>query len=215
MPSLSPFRLVSDLDGVLAHSQPAIIEVCNARCGTQYRYEDWKYYEFISDEAMRLTGQTAPEVATWLYGAEVMIQALPTPGALLAVKDLVSAGGSVSVVTSRSPVQRVETQNWLKNAYHGLLSIDVRLPEEIGESGVAYKVRKAEELSATHYIDDDPAVLALVAARKDAGGFDNLCQLFLVDQPWNQSAPLPLGAVRVGNWKQNDYGWDDIQKMVY
>ncbi len=215
MSSPLQFHLVSDLDGVLAHSQPAIIETCNNRCGTQYRYEDWKYYEFISDEAMKHTGQTAAEVASWLYSSEVLLRAVPSPGAEQVVKEVIGSGGLVSIVTSRSPGQRRETEAWVHSRFLNSLSVNVRHPDESPESGIAYKVRMAEKMGATHYVDDDPAVINLVAERKAAGGFPVLQQVFLVDHPWNQLVELPYAVVRVGDWKHQSYGWEHIAQSAH
>ncbi len=101
-------RLLSDMDGVWAHSQPPIIETFNKRFGTNLTYSDWTTFSLMTLEAVRLSGESI-----------ILKRMLP----------------------------------FLKSA-------------------------------------------------------------ILVDRPWNDKVILPEVIKRVGNWREEDYGWDEIVQIV-
>ncbi len=207
-------RLLCDMDGVIAHSQLPIIEEFNARFGTNLTYADWTSFDLLTLKAMQLSQENVAAVAAWLYAGEVMQRSEIVPGANQAIRVLSSMGTSPEVVTSRPSGQAEITRQWINNNLPEITGIHLRDGEALPMSGNQFKVYMIGQLEADIYIEDDPAVIDLVAQSISAGDLQHLKSLILVDRPWNDQYSLPSSSRRVGNWREADYGWDEIVQIV-
>lgn len=207
-------RLLCDMDGVIAHSQLPIIEEFNARFGTNLTFADWTSFDLLTLEAMRLSQESIAAVAAWLYAGEVMQRSEIVPGADRAIRVLSSMGASPKIVTSRPTNQAEITRQWIKSNLPEITDIHLRDGEALPMSGNQFKVYMIDKLEADIYIEDDPAVIDMVAKSISAGNLQHLKSLILVDRPWNEGYSLPVSSRRVGNWRNDDYGWDEIVRIV-
>lgn len=207
-------RLVTDMDGVIAHSQPLIIEAFNRRFGTNLTYADWTTFDLLTLEAVRLSGESIPIVAAWLYSEEVMRNSGVMPGSADAIKVLASLGVFPEVVTSRPSAQSAMTQDWMKTKVPEIKRVHVRGNEHLTIKGDQFKVAMIGQLEANIYVEDDPSVIQVVYELVSDGMLPHLRSIILVDRPWNDSVTLPETVIRVGNWREGDYGWNEIVQTV-
>ncbi len=207
-------RLLSDMDGVVAHSQLPIIEAFNERFGTNLTFADWTSFDLLTIEAVRLSQESIAAVAAWLFAEEIMQRSEVIPGADIAVKMLSSMGASPEVVTSRPSNQAEMTRQWIKKNLPAITDVHLRDAETLTMSGNLFKVHMISQLKADIYIEDDPAVIEMVAQSISEGKLQHLKSLILVDRPWNDGYALPTVSRRVGNWRENNYGWDEIVQVV-
>lgn len=207
-------RVVSDLDGVVAHSQMPFIRKFNRRFGTNYTYANWTSFDFLTREAVRLSGESAGDVAAWLYSAEVVGRSSVVPGTREAIKELSLSGFEFDVVTSRPPNQGEMTHRWINGHLPDVRKTYIRSGECLSMRGDEFKVHMVGLLRAGVYIDDDPLMIDEVGRQRMVGKFPSLKLVILVDRPWNDRHVLLPGIDRAGNWKNGDYGWSDIVKRV-
>lgn len=207
-------RLLSDMDGVVAHSQLPIIEAFNERFGTNLTFADWTSFDLLTIEAVRLSQESTAAVAAWLYAEKIMERSEVIPGTDRAIKVLSSMGTSPEVVTSRPSNQAEMTRQWIKKNLPTITGIHLRDAETLTMSGNLFKVHMIGQLEAAIYIEDDPAVIEMVAQSIAEGKLQHLKSLILVDRPWNDGYSLPGISQRVGNWRENNYGWDEIVQIV-
>jgi phosphoglycolate phosphatase-like HAD superfamily hydrolase len=206
--------LLSDLDGVLAHSQPAIIEEFNRRTGREFRYGEWTSFDLLTKLAAELTQESLPSVAAWLYGADVMTRAVAVPGAVEAVGELMGMGVDVVTATSRPQDQAWMTLAWAKKYFPRVGDIRVRGRSNQGESGNEFKLNVVKSSGADAYVDDDPVMVETVEKAHKNGKLPHLKTVFLVDRPWNKRAETNGLTTRVGDWINEDYGWTGIVQAI-
>lgn len=207
-------RLLSDMDGVWAHSQPPIIETFNKRFGTNLTYSDWTTFGLMTLEAVRLSGESIPVVAAWLYSEEVMRNSQVVPGANDAIKVLASIVKSNEITTSRPSAQASMTHEWVKENLPEIDRVYIRGEQDSAMKGDQFKIVMIRELEANIYIEDDPSVIMAVHELLLEGKLPFLKSAILVDRPWNDKVILPEAIQRVGNWREEDYGWDEIVQIV-
>lgn len=165
-----------DLDGTLADTVGATLELYNERYGTAYRNEDirqWRFWNFFPEL------QTLPESKrrdtilrlmdeAWLTG-----RVRPLPGATQFMARM-RERTPVDILTGRSEKTPTETiERWLRE--HGIVYDQI---VRVKGSGVA-KVLQPYDV----YVDDDPNVAEEIATRWPDK------RIFLIDQPWNQHVP--------------------------
>lgn len=214
MPKRENLHVVSDLDGVVAHSQPPVLEVFNQKFGTELTYADWTAFDLLTLEAARLSGESVAAVAAWLYAADVMRVAEPIPGLKDALKELAPLGALPEIVTSRPSSQSEITLRWTKEKLREIEKVHIRGLEHVAMRGDEFKIFMIGQLKARVYVDDDLSLLMNVSELTAQGKFPHLTSILLVDRPWNDTQTLPPGIRRAGNWRAGDYGWSDIVQIV-
>lgn len=204
------FIVVSDMDGVVAESQQPVLNLFNAEFGTSYTHADWVTFTFLFEEAVRLSGKPLAEVSAWLFSLEVMALAEPIPGAQEIIAQFPDLKISFNLTTSRPFEQGPMTREWMGQHFPTVENVFVRGEAEKGMKGEVFKAHIAEILQANAYIDDDPAVIQRVLSLWEEGKLPHLRTLIIVDRPWNDSAEFPPFVKRVGNWRSQEYGWEEI-----
>lgn len=207
-------RVVSDVDGVVAHSQEPILEIFNARFGTELTYANWGTFSLLMDEAVRLSGESPAVIAAWLFSAEVVGRAPTVPGAKEAMTFLAERGVIPQFVTSRPGSQAGITKGWFATELPEVTNVYLKDELQADMPGEEFKLERITQLLAEVYIDDDPAVIQHVSAAAARGALSHVKVILLVDRPWNEQYACPSNVTRVGSWKEHDFGWSAIAQIV-
>ncbi|MBD3250763.1 MAG: hypothetical protein GF381_04330 [Candidatus Pacebacteria bacterium] len=213
MPKKKSLTILSDIDGVIAHSQINILQVLNKRHEASFAYGDISSFDFFHSKAIEL-GYTDPaDAGAWLFAAEVMALAEPIPQSQAIVSQLVELGVVLQLVTSRPWDQKEITVQWVNQWFPEITQVHLRSADNSIE-GRQYKAQMLETIRAEVYLEDDPRVIELICKMRSSDQLPNLKAVVLLDRPWNKDCDLPPGFYRAGNWRDNDYGWDQIFQLV-
>jgi uncharacterized HAD superfamily protein len=173
-----------DLDGVLCDLGPSVAGRIAARFGVASHPSTWRSYDL---RLLRL-GVPEDEFSGFLdetfADPELYATAPLCPGAAPALAELRAAGWRLVGITARPPHLAAATMAWL--ARHGL-PVD-----EVHHTPAGTKAVVARALGASATIEDNPTEAELLA---------DVCESWLLDRPYNRSAPV-VRARRV-------WGWDD------
>jgi hypothetical protein len=190
-----PESVLCDIDGVLGDVSVPVVAAINREYGTDYRPEDWSSWEWPMERLAVLAGLDVPAAAAWLFSIEHVSQSPPLPEAQHVLRLWSEQGTRINVATSRAPVQREMTLEWLAKHYPFIdpENIQVRMDKSIG--GAAFKQQQAERLRPDYYFEDEGAAIKTLLAVWP----ENLRAIIqMIDQPWNQGFS-ELDAYRT-NW---------------
>lgn len=205
-------RIVTDMDGVIAHSQEPILRTANKRFGTSLKYEQLTHHGIILEEAVRLSGEAPEVVAAWLFSAEVMSQSSPVPGSQKAVNNLHHAV-TIDVATGRPGEQRDVSTSWTSHHFPKIQGVHLRNPGDV-EKADEFKGRMLQELLGNVYLEDDPRAVTVVLAMVQSGLLPNLQRILLMDRPWNSGYAVQRPVYRVGNWRKKNFGWNEVVRHI-
>ncbi len=206
--------VLSDVDGVVAYSQIPILETFNARFDTKVNFADWRYYGLLLDEAVRLSGESPAAIAAWLFSEEVLAKSPVIPGAAEAIELLAQQGIIPHFVTSRPPSQAEATKEWFAKELPTVKDVRLRGAEHSAMSGEDFKIDQISQILASIYIDDDKDIIQRVSDSVTEGNLSHLQMIFLVDRPWNDQYVCPPNVTRVGSWRTEDFGWQEIAEII-
>lgn len=178
-------RYAVDLDGTLADTVSATLEIYNERYGTHYAKADvnrWTLWNVFPElqhlpEAKRRDIILRIMDQAWIEG-----RVRPEPGAAEFMIELMQREPEVDILTGRGSGTSDEVlMNWL--AHHDIPYRNLVRARGGGKTKVffGYDV----------YTDDDPTLAADIADR-----WPNK-RVYLVDQPWNRSVPNSPRVTRV------------------
>lgn len=203
-----------DTDGVIADSQKPIVERFNRKFNKSLTVADWTEFDLLTKMAMELSGESVAVVAGWLFATEVMMEALPYPDSQRVMKELVDAGIQLSVCTSRPAEQAAATIAWMQYYFPDISNVFVRNGDNPGLRGNEFKLETAISQNAMFYVDDDAEMIRGVLQAQSQDRIPRLRHAIQVDRPWNDKVKFPPSVIRVGDWKQNDFGWLAIRKAI-
>lgn len=199
--------IIWDLDGTLINSQIAMLQKVFEVTGIRFTLADWVYWEFLHEQAMRLTNQTMEEVCSWLNHTSVVCKGVPEVGAQQAILKATNYRLLPVVVTNREEDQREGTLKQIATFFPQIRPGDVYLKPK-GMPGIEHKDRIVKKLRPRSVVDDSgDMILGLASRRETLRPF-----LFLKDKSWNRKIKLPtmFNVVRVGNWEADMGGWATI-----
>jgi hypothetical protein len=175
-----------DLDDVLAEFVSPLLRFINERYGTSYKKED------VTDYRLEKVWECTPEEAirrlNMFYRSAYFEDLPPMPGSNEGIKYLYKHN-NLFIITSRPPFLQEETREWI-STYFPCTFLDI-----IHTSSKNRKLTKAEICHAlgVSLLIEDRLETALRASQ--------VTNVFLYDQPWNQS-DLPPNIHRVRNWEE-------------
>ena len=171
---------VCDLDGVVVDRLPAIVRLLEYR-GVHMRPEEWTDYWGSGVEALRrFTPAERREIASHGW---VDWHAEPMDGALQGLEQLQQMGLYTILVTARDNVAL--TLLWAE-------SWDIRFPFIFSKELERLSILR--ELAPFFFAEDYLEIACLAA--------EFVPVVFLMDQPYNQSADLPSNVIRVRGWRE-------------
>ena len=207
-------KVVSDMDGVFANSQVPVVGRFNREFKTSITVADWTKFDLLTELAMKLSGESVAVVGGWLFAVDVMMEAQPFPDSQQVIRELSEMGIQLAVCTSRPADQAIMTLEWMKQYFPEITNVYVRNGDNPGLRGNDFKLQTVVRLGATHYFEDDGAVVEGVTRLQESGLFPTLQTPTIFDRPWNDQLQFPPSVLRVGDWKNGDYGWPSIKKAI-
>lgn len=200
--SINQEKLIAfDADGVLTDSQTPIIEATNQRLGTHFSFESWVTYEFLFEQAIKLTGESPSTVAAWMFATPVMLASEPYKDALLLSQQLDEMGFRQAVITSRPVDQKDMTMNWFETHYPWINPDDIFLKEQDSTlTGDQFKLAKIDQLKPMTFTDDSDQLIRFILAHR-LNQQNCPMALLLRDRPWNTKA-TDLAENRINDMSQ-------------
>jgi uncharacterized HAD superfamily protein len=175
-------RYAVDLDGTLADTVSATLEIFNERYSTRYTKADvteWRFWNSFPELQMLPESKRKNIILRIMDEAWISGRVRPEPGAAEFMRELTEREPQVDIVTGRSvgtPTEVIE--RWLDQngiPYRNLVRV----------RGSQEKVYHGYDL----YVDDDPNLAMDIEARWPDKG------MLLVEQPWNHETLLTSGRV--------------------
>ncbi len=104
-----------DIDGVVADSQPVIIEKLNRHFGSNYTRED-----FINFKPREMFGLTRDAFDRFIMAREleIILEVVPVPGAAETIREL-GENHKIHLISARTPAYAGQTAEWLDR--HGIV----------------------------------------------------------------------------------------------
>lgn len=174
-----------DIDGVIADSQPVIIDKLNRLFGKNYILND-----FINFDSVKMFGVDRSQLDRIIMEKELEIieEAVPLPGAVETLNQL-RDGNKIIIVSARTPVYFGQTMAWLER--YGIRHDELRL---LGQHD---KRQSCLDLCVDVFIEDN---------KKNADQIASCgIPVLLMDAAYNRGK-LPDTITRVYNWSEiQDY----------
>lgn len=185
-------RIGIDIDGVIADSQPVIIQKLNHHFGSSYTLPD-----FVNFDPVKMFGMDRRQLDSFIMEREreIIEEALPIPGAVKTVSELAQIYG-IYLISARTPVHTGRTESWLdrfKVPRHGLVLL-----------GQHDKRAACTDLCVDLFIEDS----LKNATQVSSCGIPVL----LLDATYNRGS-LPSLVTRVFSWREiKDYITGNLQQ---
>ncbi len=186
--------IVLDTDGVLIASQVPMTDAINNAIINYFLHrklhaapkwitrDDWLTFASPLDICKKYLGQTEPEIARWLFDAEIVCRGLPSLAAQLYLTVMQERGAEIHVVTSRTPDQREATIAMIQKWYPFIPISNIHLRDDQTKNGRRFKLETATIVSATDYFDDDPSVITLAREL-----LPSHVAIHMIKQKWNEN----------------------------
>lgn len=177
-------RIYVDLDDVLAETGRAFLEVLAREFGKRIEFEQIVDYDL--GRSLDLEPEVLAEFMRAVHRPQVLAGLSPIRGALEAVRDWVSRGYEVDVVTGR-PQQTTEvSRQWL--AAHRVPHRRLAFVDKYAWTGDVFEV---SEKTALHELVGSGYRLAVEDSADVAERLAELLEVpvVLLDRPWNRSSP--------------------------
>lgn len=193
-------KIYVDIDDVLCETAASLCDMAEREFGRRVEYRNVR--EFDLQKVFSLSDHEMDRFRDLSHEPEFLASFPVTPGAVEGLRELVSAGHSVDLVTGRPASSHIGTEMWLDSA--GIDGFSVTYVDKYGRSHI-YGCNPGDppsismdELAAREYdvvIDDSPVVLAKLAAWRKT------CVL-VYDRPWNAAFGLAGNMRRIGSWAE-------------
>lgn len=166
-----------DIDNVIAQTDPELRKLIGLKTGISLRQEDVIYYEYSRCGISRQDEQQAMrDFEEWACSDLELV-----PWSVESLAQLRTRGYRIVLITSRNPVIKGKTEEWLKKRS---VPYDALLFEE-GRNKLAH---------GCHFFVEDNAEVAMSLAKSGT-------VVFLFDYPWNHDLDHP-NVIRVWGWPQ-------------
>lgn len=170
-------RIAIDVDSTLHDYWPLLRAAAVRRYGVDLPYAEQRTWE-----VPQLTPEQLTTVIADTHAERAILDAVPYPGAVEAVRGWHEAGHWIHVTTHRDPRTHDATARWLRE--RGFVYDDLHCSSD--------KIVRCVELGIDLLVDDSPVNLARAARRGIAGA--------TVRHPWNAEACAAGDVVCAEDW---------------
>ncbi len=180
-----------DLDEVLGHFLPALIDWHNDTYETS-----WAIGQFYTYHFWEIWGGTVEESIQKVYDfhkTPYFKNIRPVKGSKESLASL-KKDHELFIITSRQNDIKQETEEWVEQHFPGMFS-EIHFTNNFSQSGAGRTKKEiADKLDIDIMIEDSAkyALECLSPGRK----------IFLIDYPWNKNEKLPEGIIRVNSWEE-------------
>lgn len=198
--------VVFDADGVLVHSQPAMLVKARERYGVHLTYKNWVAFGTLYRKVLCETAEEPRDVERELFSIDVLNRGNPSINSVKAIRRIKSLGFTPIVATGRPEDQRKGTLEWFRTRFENLIDAKNIFLKPNGISTFAFKVEIAKRFRAVAIVEDSSEFMTEAVRDHDL----DAVLLGLVNQPWNQDANFPTSSyrMRLGNWQRSNFGFD-------
>lgn len=195
--SLEGFHITCDLDDVLGVYMPGFLNFYNNMKGTRFLLRDLTSYNLAKH-----LGESEERITEYVrdFSFTPEFADLPvTSGAYQVLKSLKNEGVKLTVLTSRSLLDQVISEEYIARNYAGIFS------DVICTDGENRKGEIAAEIRSDLHIDDAPKFLADVLIHGIAA--------IIYDAPWNQDFDQEIHCRRANSFHAIEEIVQEISKV--
>ncbi len=196
-------KIYIDFDDCLCETGRYFAGLAADLFGKDVPYEEMRHFNLR--KAFDLTDEQYERLLIRGHEPETLLSFEETPGASVTVRDWVSSGHQVSVITGRPVIAYEASRTWLDR--HGLQDVSLYCLDKygrenfIGNSGFSLTLEDYFRMQFDYAVEDSPFAFRF---------FDHLpeLQVMVFDRPWNREAELP------GSNYHRCYDWESIRAYV-
>jgi uncharacterized HAD superfamily protein len=166
-------------------------------------YEDIR--SFNLQKSFSLTDEDYEKMMIMAHTPEVLLSYDETPGAVATIRDWISRGHEISVITGRPSSSYEASRQWLDE--HNLADVKLYCLNKYGRDSFIKNSDFNLELEDYYKMKFDVAIEDSPAAFQFFGHLPDL-KVFVIDRPWNQDCEFPGENFR----RCND--WATIKRLV-
>ena len=186
-----------DFDDVLSDTTSAFLKILKLEFGKSVNFED--IFSFDLKASFDLTDSEYAHFFHRVHQADVIMSFAPMEGAIGALKDWVTLGYQISIVTGRLTGTHEASLDWLSKhnvPYHSFTMVDKYSRDNI-DTNIAVSMEEFSEMKFSLGVEDSAKMARHLSQNMGI-------PVALLDRPWNRRAAL--------NHKINRYtSWSDIQ----
>ncbi len=179
-----------DLDEVLVHTAPAIIDFVNKKEGTTFKVEDakefelWKLFSCSQEEGIKKVYD--------FFSSDFFLDLMPLENSVESINFLYDVFDLI-VITSRDDKIKIQTLDFIDKYFNNQFKEIFFTNQFSGEGVVKTKAQICKELGIGILIEDRRKY-AIECAEKGI-------KVFLMDKPWNSNCEHE-NIIRVKNWNE-------------
>lgn len=179
-------KIYIDFDDCLCETGRAFTGIVSDMFGISLPYEDMRYFNL--QKSFRLTDEQFDRLMIRSHEPDILLSFEETPGASETVREWISRGWEVSVITGRPFSAYEPSRTWLDR--HGLREAPLYCLDKYGRenfiesSAFSLTLNDYRRMKFDYAIEDSPLAFRF---------FDHLPQLkvMVFDRPWNREAAFP------------------------
>lgn len=192
-----------DYDDCLCETGRHFSELVKELFDLDVPYEDIR--SFNLQKSFSLSDEDYEKMMVMAHTPEVLLSYDETPGAVDTIRDWISRGHEISIITGRPSSSYEASRQWLDR--HGLADVKLYCLNKYGRDSFIKNSDFNLELEDYYKMKFDVAVEDSPAAFQFFGHLPEL-EVFVIDRPWNQDCEFPSGNFR------RCFSWDSIREFV-
>lgn len=190
-------KIYVDFDDCLCETARSFSELALEMFGKNVPYEDIRYFDL--DKTFDLNDEQFRMLMIRGHQPEVLLSYEETPGACAVIKEWISCGHEVSIITGRPFSTNEPSRLWLDG--HGFRNIRLFCLDKYGRNGFvkgndfSLELHELYKMTFDYAVEDSPRAFRF---------FDHLPDLnvLVYDRPWNRDCQFPnRNYTRCFDWK--------------
>ena len=190
-------KIYVDFDDCLCETARNFTELAKELFGITVPYEDVKHFDL--KESFGLDDKEYEELMRKGHTQEVLLSYEETPGASLALNELMDLGHTVCVVTGRPDKTYPQSRRWLDE--HGLKRAELYFLNKYGRDLFYQNGSYNLDLNDFYRMDFACAIEDSPLAFPYLDHFPGI-RVMVFDRPWNRECELRTNYKRIENWEE-------------
>ena len=196
-------KIYIDFDDCLCETGRAFTGIVSDMFGISLPYEDMRYFNL--QKSFRLTDEQFDRLMIRSHEPDILLSFEETPGASETVREWISRGWEVSVITGRPFSAYEPSRTWLDR--HGLREAPLYCLDKYGRenflrgSVFSLKLENYYKMTFDAAVEDSPEAFRFFAHLPKL-------QVMVFDRPWNRETELP------GENYSRCFSWENIREKI-
>lgn len=193
------FPIYVDMDDVLCESTRTFVKIVEREFGIHARFENATSFDM--KESFGLTQEQFAHFFRLAHLPQTILEFPLVEGANCVLRNWVSQGHEITIVTGRPPETYEASLEWLeknKIPFSSLVIVDKYLREQ-GDINTAISMERMCEMGFCFAVEDSSVIAEYITGRTGI-------PVALLDRPWNRNGPL-AGKIK------RCYSWVDIGRI--